>query len=202
MRVKKFTNADVVARLSNCSSRDDISKRYGNELIRGLSFIPLSVTSRYKKFSNYQDLVQVAYETLWKSIISFDINKSDNFYYWAFLWTRQSVAQAALKEKIYLEATSCSGLNLDVNGHTDFEKELLEIEDSALMKKSIAELSPSQSYVMNEVYQENKSLRDIGIAMSLSHESVRKIRDDATRRLKMIIDQKIVINTCAYLSNE
>lgn len=195
MLVKKLTNTEVLVYLHNFAEMPEMKITQGDELVRRLSFIPLSAAYKYKKFPNYKDLLQVGYETLWKSIIAFDVTKGDNFFCWAFLWIRQKIAKEALKEKIYLGTFVSSGLELESDETDEFENILLRAEEENILKVAFSELSGERKSVMTEIYENDRSLRDIGSAMNISHESVRKIRDDAIRVLKRIIDQKLVINT-------
>jgi RNA polymerase sigma factor (sigma-70 family) len=195
MLVKRLTNTDVMVYLHNFAEMPDMKITQGDELVRRLSFIPLSLAYKYKKFPNYKDLLQVGYETLWKSIVSFDVTKGDNFFCWAYLWIKQKIAKEALKEKIYLETFVMSGLELESDEIDEFENILLRTEEENILKVAFSELSGERMSVMTEIYRNDRSLRDIGSDMNISHESVRKIRDDAVRVLKRIIDQKLIINT-------
>jgi RNA polymerase sigma factor (sigma-70 family) len=191
MPVKRLTNTDVMVYLHNFAEMPDMKITHGDELVRRLSFIPLSLAYKYKNFPNYKDLLQVGYETLWKSIVSFNVTKGDNFFCWAYLWIKQKIAKEALKEKIYLETFVMSGLELESDEIDEFENILLRTEEENILKVAFSELSVEQMSVMTEIYRNDRSLRDIGSDMNISHESVRKIRDDAVRVLKRIIDQKI-----------
>lgn len=195
MLVKKLTNAEVLTYLHNFAEMPDMKFTHGSELVKRLSFIPLSIASKYKKFPNYRDLLQIGYETLWKSIIAFDVTKGDNFFCWAYLWIRQKIAKEALKEKIYLGTFVASGLELESDEANEFENILLHTEEENILKVAFSELSGEKKSVMTEIYENDRSLRDLGSDMNISHESVRKIRDDAIRVLKRIIDHKLVINT-------
>lgn len=196
MIARRFTNTDVIAHLQNFSNLPEFKIKHGNELVRGLSFIPLSAASKYRKYSNYHDLLQCGYETLWRSIISFDTSKSQNFFGWAFLWIRQKIAKEALKEKIYLNTYVLSGLATpDEEDDNDLENLLLESEEKHIINEAMRQLDKSHRDILLQVYNDERSLRDLGHDIKMSHESVRKIRDDATRILKRIIDQKLIINT-------
>lgn len=195
MLYRKFTNADALSYLHTFVETPDLKFKQGGELIKGLSFIPLSAAAKYRKFSNYKDLMQIGYETLWRAILTFDVSKSDNFFCWAFLWTRQKIAKEALKEKVYLNTFVSSGLDLELDELDEFEDLFLRAEEEDILKAAFSQLNKDQVFVMDELYKNDRSLRDVGTDMKVSHESVRRIRDDAIRILKRITDQKLVINT-------
>lgn len=194
MLAKRFTNADVISHLHKIIEMPEHKTKLSKELMKGVSYIPLKITSKYKKFTNYKDLLQVGYETLWRAILTFDINKSDNFHYWARRWIKQKVAIAAWREKIYLGTCVLSGLELEADDLNDFEESILKIEEQHIVNAAVLELDELQSTVMLDIYDDGKSLRNIGDDIGLSHESVRKIRDSAIDALRIKIDQKLVIN--------
>lgn len=194
MLAKKFTNADIITQLHNFAEIPEFKIKHGNQLIRGLSFIPLSAVSKYRKFTNYPDLLQVGYETLWKSIMSFDVSKSNNFFCWSYMWIRQKIAKEALKEKNYLSTYVLAGLEIEGEESHDFEESIFKTEERHLINSSLLELSKVQHTLILDIYDNGRSLREIGKNMKLSHESVRKMKEDATSLLKKIVERKLIIN--------
>ena len=189
----KLCNKDIIALIDEQKiSKNKLSQ---NKLIELLSFIPYSITEKYKRYGNYSDLLQCAHETLWKSIVTFDSNKSDNFFYWAYLWIKQAVAKEALKEKEYLaDYPSIDCYAIDFGIVESAEEYYLAHEERQLISSALFKLNKKYQQVLEGLYEEELSLRALSKQIGISHESVRNLRDVGLQELNQIINQQLNIN--------
>lgn len=190
----KLKNSYVIAQLSNmCTKKSRITGCAA--LVSGLSFIPLFLAGKYKKYPNYNDILQVGYETLWKTLIDFDVTKSSNFTGCAFFWIRQKMAREASKELILSKNWDLKGLVVPDMQDGDLESEILHHEEKELAKALLDQLPSEYRDIIFYIYDENTSLRDVGAKMSLSHETVRRMAQDAISTMRKNTQNILLINT-------
>ena len=190
MLAKKLTNEEAMAQLKIIAANTDAATEFKLALLKVSSFIPLTLASKYRRYANYNDLLQIGFEALWRAINVFDTSKNDNFLGWAFLVTRQAICREALREKKYLDTYILSGLSVGHDNSYEFEEDLLNAQEEKVIKMAIDQLGGEYKSLLLDIYINSRSLRDVGKSMGISHESVRRAKDEAIDHLKRIICPK------------
>lgn len=188
MLVKRISDTEIVALFKKMDECPNSQKAICAQLVKQLSYIPCSLVAKYKKFKNYQDLKQVAYETFIKAIWTFDYQQSNNFKGWAWWWVRKEVAKEALKEKKYIESYATIDFKeFETSRSYVPEDELIQLEDFIIIERALATLDSKTKLIVQKTFglQENKrtSLRNLAVEFNMSHENVRKIRNSGIKRL-------------------
>lgn len=157
------------------------------QVLRATSFLPSKLAQKYKYYDNHSDLVQTGKLCLYMAIRSFNPEKSRNFYGWCFKWIRKEIARAALDQKKYYETFELTtdpaqdSIDLLTPEDTVFVK-----EKDILLSNIIENLGEQKQYIITHVFgidARPSSLRQIGKAISMSHEQVRRLKTAAIQEL-------------------
>lgn len=165
-----------------------------SEVLSKLKYLVCRHASRYKKMSNYEDLVQEGTIGLLKAIRKFDPDRYPNFFVYCERWINNGIKRAAKKFDIVYNPTKkrtvYSGLKQideeapNINPEEAyFNQEVRSVIDSALGK-----FDPRDQDIVNRIFGLNgycpHSLREIGPIYNITHERVRQIRDSVVSGLK------------------
>ena len=179
----------------NCNS-----KLMENKIISLMSPLVDGVTSKYKKFANYEDLKQDAYEALISSMKTFRPGKGD-FIWWASKYIKTIVSRRANRHstiKIPLKKartlipykTSTMPIIIDLNTP---ENSYDTQEELKILKESIKKLDKNEQQIMSMYFDvfsnSTKTMAEISKIMKLSRSAVASIVDTATEKLKLSISE-------------
>jgi RNA polymerase primary sigma factor len=172
-------------------------KEIHNKIIQELSFLAYSNAKSYRKFSNYEDLVQEGLIGLLKAVRRFDYTRYPNFFLYAQQWIRHSVKRSASrfdvvynperKRVVYAEITS------DANGKeeeypTTPEDTFFAKEIQTRVTEVLSEFSERDREIVKRIFglgdQIPQTLREIGPDFNLTYERVRQIKNNVISKLK------------------
>lgn len=165
------------------------SLKIKNVVFQKMSWIAALAAAKYKRFQNYDDLLQVGQMALYRAILSFDNTKSSNIFAYVYPWVKTDVRREAWKEKQYLanyEFVADSRNDLDdlVSSPEDV---YLEVERSKVLTNILNKLDINSRTIMYKSLGlegvEPESLRDIAEEMNMSHETIRQIRNKAVAKI-------------------
>ena len=197
---RAMTNDDVMSlfkkveemRSSNQSEKD--IRNIHSKIVEGLSFLVYSHTKQYRKFPNYEDLVQEGFVGLIKAVRKFNYTLFPNFFVYADRWIKHSVKRAASRfdvvynpnrnRVVYAEpAESEEEIVEDTPEEIFFSK-----ERSNRVETVLGELSDRDSEIVKRIFgigeYSPQTLREIGPIFNLTHERIRQIKNDAISKLK------------------
>jgi RNA polymerase sigma factor (sigma-70 family) len=157
----------------NALSKNLFSKEC-NVCINKLSYLVYNRTNRYRKFSNYEDLVQEGFEGLMSALKNFDPSKG-NFVGWANKYIGTKVSRAANNHSslripikkagdmkpMKFSIVFADGLEffLEKNGVTSYSKMNFDDVDE-FVKKEISSFNPKNALILTELYFGNHKTKD------------------------------------------
>jgi len=203
---KFMTNKDVIdlfvkadeLKINKNLSQEQIDKKVSsihNEIIEGLSFLVYSNAKFYRKFPNYEDLVQEGFIGLIRAVKKFNYNLFPNFFVYSERWIRHCVKRSASRfdivynpnksRVVYAEPAEIGAEKEDDSTPEDifFAKEtgdkIEEVlndfpdRDHEIIKRifGLGEFSP-------------QTLREIGPDYGLTHERIRQIKNKVISKLR------------------
>lgn len=168
-----------------------------NKIIKELSFLVYRNSKPYRKFSNYEDLVQEGLIGLLKAVRRFDYRRYPNFFLYAEQWIRHSIKRSASrfdvvynpdrKRVVYAEITS------DANGKeeedpTTPEDVFFAKEIQVRVREVLNEFSERDREIVERIFglgdQSPQTLREIGPDFNLTYERIRQIKNNVISKLK------------------
>jgi len=197
--IEMFKSAESIKNDKNLSPEqiEQQVKVIHNEIIKELSFLVYNNSRPYRRFSNYEDLVQEGFIGLLKAVRRFDYNRFPNFFIYAEQWIRNGVKRSASrfdvvynperKRVVYAEITS------DANGKeeedpTTPEDTFFVKEIQARVKEVLDEFSERDREIVKRIFglgdQTPQTLREIGPDFNLTYERVRQIKNNVISKLK------------------
>ncbi len=203
---KFMTNKDVIGlfkRVDELKSDnlpgEQISKEIKmihDKIIKGLSFLVYSNAKSYRKFSNYEDLVQEGFIGLIRAVRRFDHNLFPNFFVYSERWIKHSIKRSASK----FDVVYCPNKNRVVYAEPadiDKEEEVSETPEDVLF---IKETEQKIEEVLNDFPDRDReivkrifglgefgspqTLREIGPSYGLTHERIRQIKNKVISKLR------------------
>tara|TARA_B100000131_G_scaffold320534_1_gene368901 strand:+ start:3568 stop:4077 length:510 start_codon:yes stop_codon:yes gene_type:complete len=155
-----------------------------NDLFEDTMFFANHRAKKYEGSPYYEDIIQESYIGLWTAIESFDYSKNFDFYRWAqwnisskirnFLYENKRHRMVVLDSKDFPSDEAHDGFQM----RNVFLKQLL---------KNNYILNKKESRVVFDIFIAEKTLSEVGLEMSISHEGVRKIKNKAILKLKNCI---------------
>lgn len=190
MLVKQVDRTQLIALFKQAKSEDKKHARKTYEkILKQLSWIPASLASKYRRYENYQDLLQTGYLTLFKAMLAYDYEKSSNISGYIYPWVKSEIAKEAWGQKEYLQTYSFVGDSKPLVTTTigSPEDEYIRGEDIKILKNILKNLDMDSKKVLTETFdlegKGKKSLRQIAKEMNISHEQVRKIQHKAIKKI-------------------
>lgn len=192
-----FKNIEQIKNDTNLSQKQINQKidSINDKIIKELAFLVYNNTRFYRKFPNYEDLVQEGFIGLIKAVRKFDYNKYPNFFLYAAQWIKHSVKRSASRFDIVYnperKRVVYSQLELDENEEIDYttpEDLFFTKEIQTKVKKVISEFSERDREIINRIFGLNnnipQTLREIGPEFNLTYERIRQIKNHVLSKLK------------------
>jgi RNA polymerase sigma factor (sigma-70 family) len=159
------------------------------KLLKKLSWIPATLAAKYKPFENYRDIMQTGYLTLFRAILNFDYTKSSNIVGYIYPWVKVEIAKEAWRQKEYLQKYQLVGDSklLDSTLVGSPEEAFLANEELRLFKNILKKLDTDSNRIITKTFDLDgmgrRSLRQLSDEMGVSHETIRKMRIKAVKKL-------------------
>ena len=208
---------EILVKLSELREQQEkdikIKKEYEtlfNNAINKFSYIVNIHSKRYKKFPNYQDLVQEGYIGLILAFNNFDVSRSKNFYKIANWYVKTRIKRAANKHEVFhvpmgiakdTPPNRMSELPIIVETSPSACESIENEEASVKIKEIIMEMSPTWRKVICKFYglsidkkgikinsNSKKSIADISQEMSISRVQVQRIITKLGKRFSAACD--------------
>lgn len=204
MSSRFMTNNEVVAlfkeadelKLSDLPEKEkdaQISKIH-NKIIEGLSFIVYSNVRQYRKFPNYEDLVQEGFVGLVKAVKKFNHTLFPNFFVYSERWIRHSVKRAASRfdvvynpkrhRVVYAEPAE---IGEEQEAEETPEDTFFTKETSQKIEEVLEDFPLRDRDIIKRIFglgdYDSQTLREIGPVYDLTHERVRQIKNKVISKL-------------------
>jgi RNA polymerase sigma factor (sigma-70 family) len=165
------------------------------KIIEGLSFLVYSNAKMYRKFSNYEDLVQEGFIGLLRAVRKFNYHLFPNFFVYSERWIRHSIKRAASRfdvvycpnknRVVYSDAPETIKVEEAIEGP---EEEYMEKEKAQKVREILGEFSERDREIVERIFglddQSPQTLRDIGPSYNLTHERIRQIKNQVIEKLR------------------
>lgn len=194
-----ITNSEIMEKFEQIEILKKINKEMDkvdglqNQIIKDMSFLVYDQAKAYRKFPNYQDLVQEGLIGLLKAVRKFNPSLFPNFFVYSERWIRHSIKRAASrfdvvycpdkKRVVYAGlAESVDSIALDNPEEEYINKELIQ-----KVRDALNEFSDRDREIVEKVFGLDSSpspLRKIGSKYNLTHERVRQIKNQVISKLK------------------
>lgn len=171
-------------------------KQHQNICIEKFRYLVSMRTSRYKSFSNYDDLNQEGFEALTKAMANYKPNKG-SFFWWAHKYIDTRISRSAnlhttirFPLKVAKENTPHkeSVLPLLIEERYCPDKELEECQTTQLIQNAMSSLTEEQKQIINLAYgldgDKSLSINKICKKLNLSRAVVNKTLNGAMDLLK------------------
>jgi RNA polymerase sigma factor (sigma-70 family) len=196
----KISNEEVmeifreIERIKNENPADTKQvEKLHNKIIDELAFLVFHQAKPYKRFQNYEDIVQEGYVGLLKAVRRFDYKRFPNFFVFADQWIWNNVKKAASKFDIVYDPTKkrviyAEPSRFDKEADTTPEESFIAEENSEIISRVLSQLSDKERIILEKTYgiKDGKecTLREIGPQLNLTHERIRQIKNEVLNRLK------------------
>lgn len=195
--IKLFESIDEIK--SDSTITEKIKEKYirvvQDEIIKKLDFLVYSNTKLYKKFENYEDLVQEGFTGLIKAVQHFDRNLFPNFFVYANRWIRGNVKRAASRFDIVYNPNKSRVIyaepsEIGKEEETEYTPEdtFFAKETSCEIEKVLNEFSHRDRDIVKRIFGLGKhnpqTLREIGPVYNLTHERIRQIKNKVICKLR------------------
>jgi len=166
--------------------------KYKREIVRKTTTLVYSNCKMYKRYPNYEDLVQEGFVGLIRAVNMFNPNKFPNFFVYADRWILHYVKRSASRFDIVYNPHRIRVVYSEPD-ENDFipednpEHQLLIKEEKEILYKEINKLSPKESSIIKKTFgvgEKPKTLRAVALQFNISPERVRQIRNDIVAKLK------------------
>jgi len=171
-------------------------KNYQNYCAEQLAPLVKIKTNKYKKFSNYPDLLQDGFEALMLAFETYNPKKGD-FAWWAMKYIGTKVSRAAnthstiripLKKAKDLQPYKISIIPVQIDKGATPAEEIEHNELSSYIKDALAELSEKQKRAIMMYYEfigtRINSISDISKELKISRPTCVKLISEAEKVLK------------------
>lgn len=193
MLVRQADRTKLIALFKEAKSQDkEKARRTYEKILKQLSWIPASLASKYRRYENYQDLLQTGYLTLFKAMLAFDYQKSSNISGYIYPWVKSEIAKEAWHQKEYLQTYSLVGDSkpLVITTTESPEAKYIRGEDIKILKNILNNLDMDSKKIIIQTFdlegKGKKSLREIAKEMNISHEQVRKIQLKTIKKIALM----------------
>jgi RNA polymerase sigma factor (sigma-70 family) len=171
-------------------------KKFQNHCMKAMAPLVLAKARKYKKFSNYNDLVQDGFEALLLAFDTYNINKGD-FSYWASQYIKTRIYRSAnahstikfpIKKAKEVQPYKTTGFPVLIDTSANQSIKIERLEDELLINKLINELPDLQKQVISMYFDfsgnKNGSISHICESLDLSRTMCLKILEEAQAVLK------------------
>lgn len=166
-----------------------------NEIIEKLSFLVYSNARSYRKFPNYEDLVQEGFIGLLRAVRKFNCNLFPNFFVYAEQWIRHSVKRSASRfdvvynpNKIRVVYAEPSDIGKEDESNFTPEDIFFVKETSIKIEKVLKDFPTRDREIVKRIFglgeYKQQTLREIGPIFGLTHERIRQIKNKVILKLR------------------
>ena len=164
-----------------------------NKVVKDLSFMVYNQVKPYRKFSNYDDLLQEGFIGLLRAVRKFNPKLFPNFFIYSERWIRHSVKRAASRfDVVYCpnkKRVIYTGLaeSSDDVALENPEEEYAVQEKAQKVRDVLNELPDREREIVEKIFGFNsnpQTLRKIGPTYDLTHERIRQIKNQVISKLK------------------
>lgn len=164
-----------------------------NDIIRKLSFLVFNNVKIYKKFPNYDDLIQEGFIGLTKAVRKFKWQKFPNFFIFSSQWIRHYVKRAASRYDIVYNPNRNRVIYAEPD---DTEIDTDDTPDEVLFAKErqrniikiLNEFPKRDREIVQKIFGMNgnneQTLREVGPQFELSYERIRQIKSSVIDKLR------------------
>ena len=201
-----MTNADTMKlfeSIDDLKSREDLPSEVlnrevasiQNKIVENLSFLVYSNTKMYRKFPNYDDLVQEGFIGLLRAVRKFDRNLFPNFFVYAERWIRHCVKRAASrfdvvynpnKQRVVYAEPAEVGKEEEVE--VTPEEIFFAKEATSKIEEVLNDFPTRDREIVKRIFglgeYDPHTLREIGPMFDLTHERVRQIKNKVISKLR------------------
>ncbi|KKN00416.1 hypothetical protein LCGC14_1138040 [marine sediment metagenome] len=200
-----MTNKDVIGLFervdklkSNNLPEEQLDKEIAsihNKIIKGLSFLVYSNAKSYRKFPNYEDLVQEGFIGLIRAVKRFDRNLFPNFFVYSERWIRHSIKRSASrfdvvycpnKNRVVYAEPADVGAEEETN---ETPEDVLFVKETCQRVEEILNDFPDRDCeIIKRIFGlgefKPQTLREIGPFYGLTHERIRQIKNKVILKLR------------------
>ena len=174
-----------------------------DKIVVDCSFLVYSTAKSYKRFSNYEDLIQEGFVGLVRAVRKFNYRLFPNFFIYAERWIRHNIKRGASRFDIIYspdrtrvvygekpETVDDFGLVAEQENH------FYDKETKSKLQLVLNSLSGREKDIVERIFGLNnhppQTLREIGPVYNLTHERIRQIKNEAINKLKNCEDLEIL----------
>jgi RNA polymerase sigma factor (sigma-70 family) len=164
-----------------------------DNIINKLSFLVYNQTRQYKKFPNYDDLVQEGFIGLIKSVRKFKWEMFPNFFVYSNQWIRHYVKRAASKFDVVYNPDRTRVIYSEPDddeidkGDTP-EEAYFNNERSIRINEILDGFPEREREIVRKIFglngQGKQTLREIGPQFNMTYERVRQIKNNVLNKLR------------------
>ena len=166
-----------------------------NGLVEKLSFLVYSNVKRYRRFPNYEDLVQEGFVGLIRAVRRFNYKLFPNFFVYSERWIQHNIKRAASRfdvvyspNRVRVIYTDPPELSDDADPGESQETQCILKEASQKVRKALNEFPIRDREIVERIFgldnRDPQSLRAIGAVYNLTHERIRQIKNQVVLKLK------------------
>ena len=193
----RVSNSEVMERFKRIDEISDTQqiKRIHDQIITDLSFLVYSNTSRYRKFSNYEDLNQEGFVGLIKATKRFDHRRFPNFFVFANQWILNGIMRSAKKHDVVynpkrIKTVYCGDDQLmPPDESAECVDEQYETKErNGIVNDAISSLPVRDRGILMNLFGINSgehTLRETEKYCGLTYERIRQIKNRALEKLKL-----------------
>lgn len=195
--IKLFEQIDILKTRGDLSDemRKSAISAIQSTLVEKLAFLVYSNAKSYRKFPNYEDLVQEGFVGLLRATRKFDRTLFPNFFVYAERWIRHCIKRAASRFDVVYNPNRSRVVYAEPVEIGNEE----EVEDTPEEMFFIKEKSSQIERVLNDFPERDReivkrifgldnndplTLREIGPMFDLTHERVRQIKNKIISKLR------------------
>lgn len=188
-----FVEIENLKKSNNLEDTKQI-KNIQNKIIKNLSFLVYRMAKQYKRFENYEDLVQDGFIGLIKATKKFNYTMFPNFYIYAEQWIKHNIKRSASRFDVVYNPKRKRVVYAEINESESEEcaespeEIFLNKEAQYWVKEVLKEFSERDQEIMERMFGLNdrpkQTLREIGPDFNLTHERIRQIKNHVLLKLK------------------
>lgn len=166
-----------------------------DKIVEKLSFLVYSNCKMYRKFPNYEDLVQEGFIGLLRAVRKFNRNLFPNFFVYSERWIRHSVKRAASRFDIVYNPSKTrvvyaepAEIGREEEADVTPEKTFFDKEKSSKIEEVLGDFPIRDREIVKRIFGlgefDQQTLREIGPLFDLTHERIRQIKNKVILKLR------------------
>ena len=199
--MKLFKDVEEIKKSeADSSSVNKQIKQIHDQIIDKLSFLVYYNAKQYKKFPNYEDLVQEGFVGLIRAVKKFEHWRFPNFFVFADQWIRHSIKRSASRFDVVYNPNRSRVIysefkDSEVQTDTGLEDDISKKDIMENVERILGNYSSREREIVQKVFGLNdckdQTLREIGPQFNLTHERVRQIKNNVIRKLRRNLSEDI-----------